>query len=185
MYLKERDKKGRTMRYFLDTEFIEKPCTIQLISIGLVAEDGRELYQEYIFNADDACEWVRENVIKHLQWPPVDRLTAAMGRKQILDFIGEDKPEFWGYYADYDWVAFCWVFGRMIDLPRHFPMYCRDLKQWLDEIGNPRIPFKPDEEHNALSDARWNRLVYNWLKAQPLSGTYSSPGSTFIADKTE
>ena len=42
-------------------------------------------------------------------------------------------PEFYAYYADYDWVAFCWIFGKMIDLPKGFPMYCRDLKQMLDE----------------------------------------------------
>ena len=34
------------MRYWVDTEFIAKPCTIDLVSIGLVAEDGREFYAE-------------------------------------------------------------------------------------------------------------------------------------------
>ncbi len=28
------------MKYWIDTEFIERPCTIDLISAGLVAEDG-------------------------------------------------------------------------------------------------------------------------------------------------
>ena len=32
------------MRYFYDTEFIENGRTIELISIGVVAEDGREFY---------------------------------------------------------------------------------------------------------------------------------------------
>lgn len=41
--------------------------------------------------------------------------------------------EFYAYYADYDWTVFCWLFGRMIDLPPDFPMYCIDLKQILDE----------------------------------------------------
>ena len=45
-----------------------------------------------------------------------------------------DEPEFYAYYADYDWVAFCWLFGKMMDLPDSFPMYCKDLKQTLDEI---------------------------------------------------
>lgn len=34
------------MKYFLDTEFIEAPNHLDLISIGIVAEDGRELYGE-------------------------------------------------------------------------------------------------------------------------------------------
>ncbi len=45
------------------------------------------------------------------------------------------NPEFYAYYADYDWVLFCSLFGRMMDLPKGFPMYCRDLKQTLDEIA--------------------------------------------------
>jgi hypothetical protein len=43
-------------------------------------------------------------------------------------------PEFYGYYCDYDWVVFCWIFGKMNNLPKGFPMYCRDLKQTLDEV---------------------------------------------------
>ena len=34
------------MKYWIDTEFIERPYTIDLISVGLVAEDGREFYAE-------------------------------------------------------------------------------------------------------------------------------------------
>jgi len=61
------------MKYFLDTEFIEgfhKPLFgkrrhfIDLISIGIVAEDGRRFYAistEYNYN--DADDWVKENVI--------------------------------------------------------------------------------------------------------------------------
>lgn len=41
--------------------------------------------------------------------------------------------KFYAYYGDYDWVGFCWLFGKMIDLPKGFPMYCIDLKQMLDE----------------------------------------------------
>ncbi|MEM9213994.1 MAG: 3'-5' exoribonuclease [Cyanobacteria bacterium P01_F01_bin.150] len=52
------------MRYFLDTEFIEDGKTIDLISIGIVCEDGRELY---LCNNDCkfwlANEWVWENVL--------------------------------------------------------------------------------------------------------------------------
>ena len=32
------------MRYFYDTEFIDNGRTIELISIGVAAEDGREYY---------------------------------------------------------------------------------------------------------------------------------------------
>lgn len=45
------------------------------------------------------------------------------------------QPEFWAYFADYDWVVFCSLWGRMLDLPVGFPKYCRDLKQILDETA--------------------------------------------------
>jgi hypothetical protein len=73
------------------------------------------------------------------------------------------KPEFWGYYADYDWVVFCQLFGTMIDLPKRFPMYCRDIKQWCDSLGNPKLPKQESTEHNALEDARWNAKAWGFL----------------------
>lgn len=65
--------------------------------------------------------------------------------KEIERFVRDDYnqksdyknlPKFYAYYADYDWVAFCWLFGKMIDLPKGFPKYCVDLKQIYDEFQN-------------------------------------------------
>jgi hypothetical protein len=55
----------------------------------------------------------------------------------LQDYIKEVGPvRFCGYYSDYDWVVFCWLFGKMMDLPTSsgFPMYCYDLKQKLDDV---------------------------------------------------
>lgn len=77
--------------------------------------------------------------------------------------------EFYGYYSDYDWVVFCWIFGRMMDLPKGFPMYCKDLKQIMDDFGLDKdwkhinCP-DPDGEHNALADAKWNYELYKFLQ---------------------
>jgi len=77
------------------------------------------------------------------------------------------EPTFYGYYADYDWVVFCWLFGTMIHLPKGFPMYCRDLKQMADEIwektGRNTKFASPKNEHNALVDAKWNKLFHEFL----------------------
>lgn len=208
------------MKYFIDTEFIEgfhKPLFgkkrhfIDLISIGIVAEDGREYYAiskdfdlKSVWNKYDLKKvevsgdgkniypegycvkkvyWLRDNVLKQifedwrnnyngrivrtgLPFPLEDRkMTFKKMKKVIIKYAGksnkqiaeeiewfirrnhhvncntnelvDDKThepvEFYGYYADYDWVLFCSLFGRMIDLPKGFPMYCKDLKQMLDE----------------------------------------------------
>lgn len=100
------------------------------------------------------------------------------------------QPTFFGYYSDYDWVLFCSLFGRMIDLPKGFPMFCIDLKQTLDEVAfkrkvgryatrednedklsfeirnlklHPAYP-KQTNEHNALADAKWNYELYKFLE---------------------
>ncbi len=205
------------MKYFLDTEFIEgfkKPISwlptignfnkeyhsIQLISIGIVCEDGREYYaisKEY--NYKDASDWVKKNVIvpmyrnslsgdiknrlspenfpKHVGKPNkqiAEEIKEFVGHIDTLKYDGYNaefdghcykttvdsffipnsihaqnpitkdyflknfiptEPEFYAYYADYDWVVFCSLFGTMMDLPEGFPMYCRDLKQNLDETA--------------------------------------------------
>ncbi len=85
-------------------------------------------------------------------------------RQDIYAFVN-DKPVFYGYFADYDWVVFCHLFGRMIDRPSGFPAYCRDLKQMMDENGLTQEWKKencpdPINEHNALADARWNMQLH-------------------------
>ncbi|KKN70488.1 hypothetical protein LCGC14_0430660 [marine sediment metagenome] len=165
------------MRYFLDTEFIEVPGdghndpTIDLISIGVVAEDGREYYaissdfdDEWIHENGDG--WVVDNVLSKLpdRSDPAWRSRAQI-KADLLNFIGP-KPEFWGYYPAYDWVVFCWLFGRMIDLPKGWPKYCRDLKQMADMCGGIKFPKQKDGEHCALDDARWNKDMYDYLRIQ-------------------
>lgn len=155
------------MRFFLDTEFIELGGSnpIQPISIGIVAEDGREYYAiTRLFMAETASQWVKDNVIAHLEPKETHpRKNRKEIREEILAFIGVDKPEFWGYYADYDWVVFAGIFGTMMDLPKGWPMYCRDLKQWCDQLGNPELPKQLEVEHNALADAKWNKEAYDFL----------------------
>lgn len=220
------------MKYYIDTEFLEgtqkekfpinlfrknTPNTIDLISIGIVAEDGREYYAiSKDFNLKEAWNrydekvnmnykpsfgghhdghynpkfikeyWIRDNVLKPIfdEWIKRDKhwtnkditlgnwdfnyknfkyflnkygKTNKQIAEEVKEFVysntnhkfvnpyyfhldtsgklpGTLKPQFYAYYTDYDWVAFCWLFGKMIDLPKGFPMYCIDLKQELDRV---------------------------------------------------
>ena len=56
------------MKYFIDTEFKEKPNTIDLISIGIVSEDGNEYYaicRDFLPKLKQIWkdEWIRTNVL--------------------------------------------------------------------------------------------------------------------------
>jgi len=150
------------MKIWFDTEFIEDGKTIDLISIGMVREDGATYYAE---NAECrlglASDWVKQNVIPHL----TGKLTGqSQMQREIIEFAGEN-PEFWAYYASYDWVALCQIFGTMMALPEGWPMYCRDLKQLRDEIGNPDLPAQVEGEHHALADALWTKQAWDFLAA--------------------
>jgi uncharacterized phage-associated protein len=162
-------KHENTVKYFFDTEFIEDGETIELISIGIVAEDGREYYAcNSECDLQRADDWVKKNVVSLLPekfdkvWKTRDEI-----KNDILKFTDSGvKPEFWAYFADYDWVVFCQLFGRMIDLPDHFPKYCMDLKQLMRENGISRDHLNHLEqgsEHNALDDAKWVKEAYNYV----------------------
>lgn len=148
------------MLYFLDTEFIEAPGHLDLISIGIVREDGAELYRESSeVTWSRASQWVLDNVKPHLVGE--DQIERWIIADAIKRFVGDDpKPEFWGYYCDYDWVALCWLYGTMMDLPKGFPYLCRDLRQALDERGHADVKQPDDAPHHALSDARWIADTY-------------------------
>lgn len=191
------------MRYYIDTEFVETPGHIELISIGIVAQDGREYYavntEADLSQADD---WVKrnvlssmpeynmeENTLRNYQYIKRDRPAGCQDKKTIADMKEElllwcgqqnnvpEECEFWGYYADYDWVVFCWIFGRMIDLPKGFPMYCRDLKQLmssctlLDKEWKQQVCPDPVGEHNALVDARWNKKLHKAIAKAMMDNT--------------
>jgi len=172
------------VKYYIDTEFWERPGQIDIISLGLVAEDGRELYLENaMFDWDMlealACHpsikisgtpnWLLENV-----FPRLGPWTARVGPNEmgtrVRNLIRDDEPEFWGYYADYDWVVFCWLQGRMIDLPKGWPKWCRDLKQLFERHGISRdeLPKQTGDVHNALDDARWMKLAHEHVLKKEL-----------------
>jgi hypothetical protein len=276
------------MKYFMDTEFLEGSQklrlfgwntglddvnTIDLISIGIVSEDGREFYEvSKDFNLKEAWNrwqqrtgqgdrnnhepkhyWIRENVllpifkeflkleteylIKQRRMIgyafPLDtqftyrnfkRLLKKFGKtnkeisKKVIKFvyINEGFPvakiekrgdiivldldklkdkniEFYAYYGAYDWVVFCWLFGKMIDLPKGFPMFFKDLKVMLDSAAvdyyNERFHYLEEPEkldvsdydkiifvknlnnyptqdncHNALDDAKWDLKLYKFIE---------------------
>lgn len=159
-------------RYVIDTEFMEREQGIELLSIGIVADDGsaHSTVTYYAENAEadhsHANDWVKENVLPHLVGGDA-RLPRAQIAAEILEFVtdtsDDDPPTFWAYFGDYDWVVFCQLFGRMVDLPSGWPMMCMDIKQRAVDLGNPRLPEQESTEHHALADACWGLEALNYL----------------------
>lgn len=153
------------MRFFYDTEFIEDGVTIDLVSIGVVDEQGREFYAVSTeFDPERAGPWVRQHVLPKLP-PPADpawrsreRIRADLMRFLGVDGVATGRPEveLWAWIAAYDHVALAQLWGAMPELPRALPRFTRDLRQRWEDVGRPKLPQPPADSHDALTDARYN-----------------------------
>ncbi len=148
------------MRFFYDTEFIEDGRTIDLVSIGVVGDDGREYYAVSTeFDPDRAGSWVRANVLPKLPSPSSQVWRSRRRiRDDLLEFLTADggPVELWAWTGAYDHVVLCQLWGPMTELPRAIPRYTRELRQLWEEAGRPTLPDRPADAHDALADARHN-----------------------------
>jgi hypothetical protein len=145
-------------RYFYDCEFVEDGRTIDLISIGVVCDDGREFYAVSTeFDPARAGTWVRRHVLPHLPKPadPAWRSRAAI-RDDLLAFLTAPglPVELWAWCAAYDHVALAQLWGDMPSLPRAIPRLTYEIRQFWEAAGSPIADPPPGERHHALIDAR-------------------------------
>lgn len=87
-------------------------------------------------------------------------------------WLEDNELKFYADFAGYDWVVFCALFGRMIDLPHGFPMFCNEIQQIITAKGIPREQLKAyneerTDEHNALGDAKWGMRLLKEIKFTP------------------
>lgn len=183
------------MRYWYDTEFLEDGKTIDLISIGIVAEDGREYYA-----VSDECasrkferrirknDWLMANVVPSLPKPYGD-WNLHMPKKWLFNYhadevkprvriaeevknflLADGTPELWADYGAYDHVVLCQLWGRMIDLPSGMPMFTRDIQQEAARQGYTwdQLPQQDEGLHNALADARHCQVKWDFLRVADL-----------------
>lgn len=148
------------MRFFYDTEFIEDGTRIDLVSVGVVDEAGREYYAVSTeFDPRPAIPWVRANVLAKLPSPadPAWRSRARI-RDDLAAFFATpgDPVELWAWIAAYDHVALVQLWGDMRRLPRAVPRFTHELKQRWEDVGCPPLPEPPADAHDALADARHN-----------------------------
>lgn len=147
-----------------DCEFLEDGTTIDLISIGMAASDGREYYAvcaDANWDRIAGHDWLCENVIPHLPLAPVDlpdpvtrssrdgswifaidrECAAVKPRHQVAnevrDFIcGSPTPvRLWADHGAYDHVCLAQLWGTMARLPDGIPMWTHDLRQAIEQCG--------------------------------------------------
>jgi hypothetical protein len=184
---------GRMTRIWYDTEFLEDGSTIDLISIGMVAEDGREYYavnRDMPVRRIKRHPWLMANVVPHLPKGSGD-MRNSMGKRSLFHYgdpvvkrrqtiaeevrafiVASGPPvELWADYAAYDHVVLAQLFGPMIDLPDGIPMFTCDIQQEAARLVDSRVwafdgnpPVQEGGNHNALADARHTRALHGWLE---------------------
>lgn len=171
-------------RVYYDTEFYEDGDRIRLISIGAVDSDGATFYREnaeFDWDIVPRYHWIQSNVRPFLKGDFLD--TQEDIAKEFAKWTeGRVHPDFgtpgdglWGYYSAYDHVALSQLYGTMMDLPSHLPMFTHDIKSiaacWGVRDIRKHVPME-GTEHNALEDALWNKKAAEWLDYLMMTGEY-------------
>ena len=156
---------------FFDTEFTSlDPYIGEILSMGMITLEGRELYLELEYNGN-VDPWVRKNVLPALTGKKIEREVAIV---KITDFIGNKNPYLISYVNQYDAIyiyklfaglkkPFHWIpidfasilFALDINPESYFP---KDKDNFFKAIGVDTKKF--NHTHNALDDARLLREVY-------------------------
>lgn len=176
------------MRVFYDCEFSEAGNTKPIIpiSLGMVREDGEQLYICFKgFVAADCNEWVRENVLPLL--PPrhdAAWLTQEEARRRIVAFCG-DRPQLWANCGAYDHVVLCQLFGAMVNLPKGWPYWTHDLQYLMEVTGTKKadLPDQVGNEHDALADAQFLKQCWDFIAGEALHPSLPDDTLTDVTDR--
>jgi hypothetical protein len=139
------------MRLFLDCQFTLLSSAAKLISLALVAGDGREFYVELLdaWREEDCSDFVKEIVLPQL-WGGSYSLPTADARLSLLRFLTsfKNEVEIVTDAPQYDWELFCdlvYEDGRWPRIVRNIPTDATTLAPTSDGEELP---------HHALLDAR-------------------------------
>ncbi|MGP9490073.1 3'-5' exoribonuclease domain-containing protein [Glutamicibacter sp. AOP5-A2-7] len=154
------------MRYFYDTEFLDTGSEVHLISIGIVAEDGREYYAVNRHAPWDAIaknDWLMKNVVPQL--PPEPAWSAPhFIRNEVHSFLtAGGKPDLWAWFSAYDHLCLSQLWGRMIDVPAPMPQYTNDVRALSAWTGITRLPAQVAGAHDALQDAHHVKTMHDHI----------------------
>lgn len=169
------------MNMFIDTEFTCLPWegSSELISIGVVLEDGSEYYGcSSEFDCEGTSEFVKNNVLKHLPENQSRKSLQSIG-KDIDEFIGHKEiGSVWAVFPTFQQIEnLCRGSKPASDIHREFadwdfqllqrlsvasekmPSFCNDLSLIIGKHESSVLPTNKNA-HNALEDARWNFEVW-------------------------
>ena len=150
--------------------YTAKPMTALQVAVGDHSRIGKCTPEFHLGQLGNyIAEQIQAGKYQDCPWRTREQI-----KDEILAFMDVEKhgtPEIWTYYGSYDHVALAQLFGEMIKLPQGWPMLSYDIEQFRFHVCSPKLPEQGKDEHNALADAKWNKLAYDFLatRAQELN----------------
>ncbi len=169
-------------KFYLDMEFNQRNVgghtVFEMISIGLIDEDGRTYYavsNEFNLKAAQENQFVNDVVLPRLGLPQTEWKSKDQIRQEVLDFIGCDEKNqalihYWWIPHDFMLLSDLLGEGDFMNMPPQIDRIGVNVAQTWKELGSPHIKLSvdSDEEHNALVDAIWLKEAHEkLLKLQP------------------
>lgn len=170
---------GRVQPYssniiFMDGEFTGLyPNGTEFLSIALIKPSGNELYLELSeYDALKVNDWVQRNVLPQLSGYKVSKEEA---RKNILKFVGDQKPYLIADVNDFDWMGICGLLGVYEQPFNYIPvdfatiLFANGVDPDVDRMELAKslgINVSGYKQHHALDDARVLKLMYEKLVCQ-------------------
>lgn len=174
------------MKLFFDTEFTGLHKNTTLISIGIIAENGKTFYAEFTdYDQKQIDEWLQDNVISLLTIDKDsigkfgdDENWIVRGDTKCVKYYLEqwlsqfEIAVFWSDCLSYDWVLFNHIFGHAFSLPENVYYIPFDICTLFEYKGidadisreiYSEINDKEILKHNALYDAKIIKLCYEKL----------------------
>lgn len=143
------------MNVVVDCEFTQLNSNSKLISMALVAEDGRELYFELNDNytISDCSEFVVERVLPQLTGGQ-DSMSTENSRNRLLGFLATfDSVDIMSDAPAWDWEFFCSMAYHQGKWPNNVSNRPINLIDLYNEMG-VEVNEAPELPHHALLDAR-------------------------------
>ena len=181
------------MNIYFDTEFTGLHKYTTLISIGLISEDGRTFYAEFLDYDKTQCnDWIKDNVLSNLVYSTKDwdtiadvkvkgnKFKIANELKSWLESFNEDI-QLVSDCSHYDMVLFVDLFGNAFNIPECVCPACYDINVDIANKlcdGDIKLAFNLSREylleqngieiegskHNSLYDAKVIKAIHNILK---------------------
>jgi hypothetical protein len=184
-------KKGVIMKIFFDTEFTGLHQKTTLISIGLISEDNKTFYAEFIdFDKQQINDWLQKNVINNLLfktdiykrlgfYETSNNSVIQCGVKKEIAYSLKvwmeqfETIEIWSDCLSYDWVLFN---DLIADYSNGYPKLPKNINyipfdictlfkiKGIDpDINRENFANIETKKHNALEDAKVIKLCYEKL----------------------